>query len=273
MQNVFKGTPYGGSVIGDVIDLKSITREDLYSFYKKYYVPNNATLSLAGDLDVKQAKEWIQKYFKDIPKGEKIDRPTIVEPAQKAEKRDVYYDNIQLPAVIHAYHIPAQGSKDFYAISMLAQLLSQGKSSRMQKSIVDEQQKAIAVGAFPVPTEDPGVALMFGITNMGVDINDLEKAMDAEYEIVKNELITEQEFQKLKNQVENDFIASNNKIVGIAESLADYHVYYGDADLINTEIKRYLAVTREDIQNAAKKYLVKENRTTLHYLPKSAEKK
>ena len=156
---------------------------------------------------------------------------------------------------------------------MLAQILSQGNSSRLQKSIVDEQEKALFVGAFPFPSEDPGLSLMFGIPNMGVEIMDLEAAMDLEVEKLQNELISDKEFQKLKNQLENDMISQNSKVEGIAESLANYKIYYGDANLINMEIDRYMKVTREDIQNVAKKYFRKDNRVVLHYLPKPKEEK
>jgi len=136
---------------------------------------------------------------------------------------------------------------------------------------VDEQQKALFVGNFPFALEDPGVALAFGIANVGVDPNDLETAMDIEIAKARDELISEKEFQKLKNQTESDFIGTNAKVTGIAESLANYHMYYGDANLINTEIDRFLAVTREDIQRVAKKYFTPTNRVVLHYLPKTEQ--
>jgi zinc protease len=198
-----------------------------------------------------------------------MNRPTVKEPIKNKEVRDTIYDNIQLPGVMMGYHTPAQGTPDSYAVSMLAQILSQGKSSRLQKSIVDEQQKAIFVGAFPFPTEDPGMALMFGITNMGVAIDELEASINKEVEKVQTELISEEEFQKLKNQIESDMVTANSKVEGIAENLANYFVYYGDANLINTEVDRYLKVTREDIKRVANEYFRKDNRVVLHYLPKS----
>ena len=149
------------------------------------------------------------------------------------------------------------------------QVLSQGESSRLSKSVKNDQQKALFVGAFPFDLEDdPSVSIAFGITNFGISAEDLEKAMDAEYEKVKNELISDEEFRKLQNQVENDFYSANSTVVGIAESLANYHVYYGSANLINTEIEKYQRVTREDIQRVAKEYLRKENRVALFFLPK-----
>lgn len=268
----FEAHPYKWIPIGSLAHLNEAKIEEFRDFYKTYYVPNNATLSIAGDISKPELKKWVEKYFSEIPVGTKeMNRPKIVEPVKHLEVRDTIYDNIQLPGVMMGYHTPAQGTPDSYAVSMLAQILSQGKSSRMQKSIVDEQQKAIFVGAFPFPTEDPGMALMFGITNMGVPIDSLENAINKEVEKVQTELISEDEFQKLKNQIESDMIAGNSKVEGIAENLANYFVYFGDANLINTEISRYMKVTREDIKRVANEYFRKDNRVVLHYLPKSQQ--
>jgi zinc protease len=266
----FEVHPYNWVPIGSLEHLNQAKIEEFRDFYKTYYVPNNATLSIAGDINKPQVKKWIEKYFAEIPMGTKpMNRPTVKEPIKNKEVRDTIYDNIQLPGVMMGYHTPAQGTPDSYAVSMLAQILSQGKSSRLQKSIVDEQQKAIFVGAFPFPTEDPGMALMFGITNMGVAIDELEASINKEVEKVQTELISEEEFQKLKNQIESDMVTANSKVEGIAENLANYFVYYGDANLINTEVDRYLKVTREDIKRVANEYFRKDNRVVLHYLPKS----
>ncbi len=262
--------PYRWTPGGSPEYINQATLDEFLTFYKTFYVPNNATLSIAGDIDIKKAKEWIEKYFGGIPKGTgEVPRPKEVEPRRTVEVRDTVFDpNIQLPAVILAYHIPAQGTPDFYAVSMLANLLSNGKSSRLHKAVVDEQQKALFAGTFPLPTEDPGLALTFSIANMGVTAADLEQALNAEIERTRNELISEEEFRKLRNQVESDFISEKSNVAGIAENLANYHVYLGDAGLINTELDRYLKVTREDIQRVAKEYFRNENRVVLYYLPK-----
>jgi len=262
--------PYQWPVIGYMEHLNAAQEEDYVNFYKTYYVPENAVLSIAGDLNIAETKALVKKYFSTIPRGTTpIYRPEIVEPEMTAEVRDTIYDNIQLPAVVQTYRIPAQGTPDYYAVDMLAKLLSTGESSRMNKALVDEQQKALFIGNFPFALEDPGVALTYGIVNMGTNPQDLEAGIDAEIKKVQTELISEKEFQKLKNQIESDFIGTNAKVTGIAESLANYHMYYGDANLINTEIDRYLAVTREDIQKAAQKYFTPTNRVVLYYLPKS----
>lgn len=266
--------PYRWTTIGSLDHLNQASLEEFMDFYHTFYVPQNATLSIAGDIDIEETKKLVSLYFSDIPKGKnEIPRPTVVEPTQTAEVRDVVYDNIQLPAVIQAYHMPAQGTDDYYAISMLTTLLSDGQSSRLYKEIVDKQQKAIQVMAVPLPMEDPGLFLTLGLANMGLQPEDLENSIDAEIEKVKKELVSEREFQKIRNQIENDFISGNSTIVGIAESLANYHVYFGDANLINNEIDRYMKVTREDLLNVANKYLTKENRVVLYYLPKDQENK
>ena len=273
-KRAYKVHPYRWPVIGSMAHLEAAEEADYKQFYKDFYVPNNAVLSIAGDIDMAEAKMLVEKYFGPIPRSAgAVYRPRVVEPDLTSEVRDTIYDNIQLPAVIQAYRIPAQGTKDYYAVDMVSRILSSGESSRLYRSLVDEQQKALFVGNFPLALEDPGLSLSFGIVNMGVDIYELEKAIDAEVEKIRTELITEKEFEKLRNQIEAEFVTNNSRVAGIAESLATYHMFFGDADLINDEINRYLAVTREDIMAAAKKYLVKDNRIVLHYLPKAMETK
>ena len=271
MKRAFTKHPYNHSVIGSMDDLDAAQEADYKNFYATYYVPENAVLSIAGDIDIAQTKLLVEKYFGSIPKGKgTIKRPSIVEPALTAEMRDTIYDNIQLPAVVQTYRIPAQGTPDYYAVEMLSTLLSSGESSRLYRSLVDDQQKALFVGNFPLGLEDPGAALVFGIANMGVATNDLETAIDEQVNKAATELISEKEFQKLRNQIERNFVQGNSSVVGRAESLANYHMYFGDSNLINTEIDRYMKVTREDIMRVAKKYFNKNNRVSLHYLPKPA---
>jgi len=262
--------PYRWTPGGSPEYINQAKLEEFMDFYRTFYVPNNATLCIAGDIDPKKAKEFIAKYFGDIPKGTRpIPRPKEVEPRKTKEVRDTIFDpNIQLPAVVMGYHIPAQGTPDYYTVTMSGNLLSNGKSSRLYKSVVDEKQKALFAGTFPLPTEDPGLALAFAIANMGVNAADLEKAIDEVIEAVQKDLISEEEFQKLRNQMESEFINSYSSMEGIAENLANYHVYFKDANLINTELDRYMKVTREDIRRVAKEYFRKDNRVVLYYLPK-----
>ncbi len=269
MKRAFKEHPYRWEPIGSMDHLNAATESDYKQFYNDFYTPNNAVLSIAGDIDIEATKVMIAKYFGSIPiKQANIYRPSIVEPPLSGEVIDTIYDNIQLPAVVYTYRTPAQGTDDYYAVSMLNTLLSGGQSSRLNKAVVDDKQLAVAAGSFPFPLEDPGVALAFGIANFGVNPNDLMAAMDEVIERTQHELVSENEFQKLRNQVESQFVTSNSQMSGIAQSLADYHMYFGDANLINTELDKFLAVTKEDIQNVAKKYFNSNNRVVLHYITK-----
>jgi zinc protease len=268
MKRTFKVHPYQHSVIGSMAHLDAAQENDYKQFYKDFYRPDNAILSIAGDINIEQTKQLIDIYFKDIPRGQgEVFRPKVTEPPMTRETRDTVYDNVQLPALIYTYHTPAQGTPDYYAVNMLSTLLSQGESSRLQKNIVDEQQKAVQVGAYPLSLEDPSACIFFTIANLGVELKDLEQSIDAVIADVQTNLISQDEFQKLQNQVENDFVAANNTVAGIAENLANYEMYYGDASLVNTELERYRKVTREDIRNAAKKYLQRDKRVVLCWLP------
>jgi zinc protease len=272
MKRTFTVHPYHHSVIGSMEHLDAAQEADYKQFYKDFYRPDNAILSIAGDIDIEQTKKLIDVYFKDIPRGQgEVFRPNITEPPLTGEVRDTVYDNVQLPALVYTYRIPAQGTKDFYAVKMLSMLLSQGESSRLQKKIVDEEQKAVAVGSFPLELEDPGANIIFAITNMGVNVGDLAQSLDAVVEDVQKNLVSETEFQKIQNQVENDFVTANNTMAGIAESLANYEMYFGDANLINTELERYRKVTREDLKRVANQYFNKNSRVLLFWLPQPTQ--
>lgn len=271
MENMYTVHPYRSHILGDMDHLAQSSDEDFVTFYKKYYVPDNAVLSIAGDFETEEVKVLIRKYFGDIPGGTHIiERPAVIEPAKTAAVIDTVYDNIQLPAMVLAYQIPAMTDKDFYAVSMLSQVMSGGKSSRLYKTMVDEEQLALQIMSFPFDLEHPGVALIFGITNLGVDIEQLRKGMEKVIAELQGELISDTEFQKLKNQFENKFVSGNRSMIGIAETLAKYKMFYGNTNLINEEISRYMSVTKEDIRNAAKKYFNENNRVVLYYLPQPA---
>lgn len=268
-ENAYTKHPYNWSPIGKEQYIDEASYSEFIDFYKTFYVPENAVLVLAGDFNPEQAKQWIEKYYGSIPKGTKpIPRPTEKEPAQTAEKRVTFYDNVQLPGVVLAYHAPAMGDDDFYALSMVSQLLSQGASSRFQKQIVDKGEKAVQVGASSIPLEDPGLVFMVGIAAYGVGPDELEKAMTKEIDKVKSSGVTADEFKKLQNQAENDVVMQNSRLSGIAENLASNYTYFRNTNLINTELEKYKKVTPDDLKRVANKYLTKENRVVVYYLPK-----
>lgn len=269
-ERAYKKHPYKWPVIGDPEHIMNAKDQDFIDFYKTYYVPNNACLVIAGDINKNNARTMVSKYFSEIPKGtKKMFRPNIFEDPQTAEVRDTVYGAVQLPLILHAYHIPALGTDDYYAVDLLNKVLSGGQSSRLYKSLVDQQQKAMQVGSFSMGLQDPGMTLAYALPNNGVDNKQLEDAMIDEITKVQDNLISEKEFQKLKNQVENQLILGNRKMATIAEDLATDYTYFKNTNLVNQELDKYLAVTREDIQRVAKKYFTSKNRVVIYYLPNS----
>lgn len=272
VRRAFSEHPYRWVVIGDENHIREAEDHEFKEFHEMFYVPNNATLVIAGDIDIDETKELVEAYFGDIPRGTReIYRPDIKEPARNAEIRDTIYDNIQLPLVIQAYNIPARGTEDYYAVEMLGALLSRGQSSRLYRKLVDEQQVALQVMAMPLGLEDPGLSLVYAFPNMGTDPKELEDAINTELEKVRNELISEAEMEKLRNQFESQFVNNNTTMASRASSLANYQTLFDDAGRINTEIERYMSVSRRDILEAAQRYFTKENRVVLYYLPEPAD--
>ncbi len=270
ISRAFTVHPYKGDVLGLDPHVRNATDEDIKNFHDMFYVPNNAVLVITGDIDKAETKRMVEKYFGDIPAGtQEFRRPAKdAEPRRTTEVRDTVYDNVQIPMIIQAYMLPAQGTPDFYAVEMLGTLMSQGQSSRLYRRLVDQEQKALQVASIALGLEHPGINLTFALANMGTDPRDIENVFNEELEKVRNELVSEEELQKVKNQIENRMVNSNTTIARRATNLANYHLLYGDANLINTELERYMKVTREDIRRVAREYFREDNRVVLYWLPK-----
>jgi len=271
LKRAYKVHPYRWPTIGFMEDLNAASEKDYQTFYKTFYVPNNACLVLAGDFDPKTIRPVVERYFGDIPRGGEIPRNTVQEPPLASEVRDVVYDNIQLPAVVQAYRIPAQGTPDFYAVDMLNRLLSNGNSSRLNKNVKDREQLALYVGAFSFPFEEPGLAIAFAIANAGVSADSLERAMDAEFKTVREVTVDFEELNKLKAQLETEFVNDNSRVAGIAGNLASAYMLQGGTKHINEELARYMKLTPADLRRVAEEYFDPSRRVVLHYLPKSQQ--
>ncbi len=271
MSRGYEDYPYEWPIIGSMEHLNAAEEKDYQEFYATFYVPNNAVLVVAGDIDYEETKELVKKYYSDIPTGTiEIPRPDKNPKPLTKEIRDTIFDNIQLPAVVQLYRTVGMDHQDYYAVDMLGQLLSQGESSRLNKSLVNEQQLALFVGSFPLGLEDPGVTLAFGIVNGGITPEQLETGMDEEIRKISTELISDEEYEKLRNQIEVNLIRQNGRLSGVAENLANAKTYFDDASRVNSELDKYLSVTKEDILNAAKNYLTPDKRVVLYYMPKPA---
>lgn len=274
MQKAFKIHPYSWPTIGDVDKLMEAQDSDFINFYETYYVPNNACLIIAGDINEENTKTMVEKYFTSIPRGTKhMHRPTAIEPPLQKQLCDTVYRDVQIPAVIQAYRVPEDAHPDTYALSMLDQLLSVGNSSRLYRKLVDEDQIAMQISSGNFGYQDPSVMIVIGLTGTNIEPEALNTAIDAQIKEVQDNLISEKEFNKLRNQIENSHVNAYRKASAVADKLGECYIYYGNANRINEEEAKMLAVTREDIQRVAKKYLKPSNRVLLYYLPKSMEAK
>lgn len=265
---VFQKHPYKNSIIGTMEDLDAAELNEFKSFFEKYYGPNNATLVVAGDIDMGKTKEMIKAYFSEIPKGPNVERVSVEEePITNTITATEYDSNIQIPAKLFVYRTPSMQERDAYVLDMISSILTDGKSSRMYKKMVDNNKTALQVLAFPRSMEDYGIYIMGALPLGETPLDTLSTSMDEEIKKLQTELISEKEYQKLQNKFENRFVNSNSSIQGIASSLATYSVLYGNTDLINKEIDIYRNITREDIKRVANEYLKTNQRLELDYLP------
>ncbi len=269
MQKLFSVHPYGWVPIGTMEHLDAATLKEFQDFNKKYYTPNNAVLVIAGDIDITKTKKLVQAYFAEVPKGAALVKTKVVEPTITKQIIDTAYDNnIQIPAIITAYRVPGMTSKEANMLSMASSVLSAGSSSRMFKKMVDDKKNSLQVGSFSYTLEDYGAYFMYALPNGDISLDTLVKDMDEEIVKLQTTLIREDEFKKIQNQFENEYVDKNNRMLGVAENLADGYMFYKNTNHINTELDEIRKVTRQDIQNVAKKYLNKNQRVLVYYLPK-----
>ncbi|WP_445383922.1 M16 family metallopeptidase [Robiginitalea sp. IMCC44478] len=267
-QALFEKHPYKDPNIGYMEDLDAATLEDVIAYNKKYYVPNNAVLVVAGDIDIAKTKKMVADYFGPIPRGEEIVRSYPKEDPIISEVKSKAYDkNIQIPASIVAYRTPGYGTRDAYVLDMISAYLSDGKSSKLYKKLVDDQKQALQVGAFNIGQEDYGMYIVFSLPVGETTLETLVTEIEEEIEAVRSGLISENDYQKLQNKFENRFVNSNSSIQGIAGSLATYYMLYDDTSLINKEIDIYRSITRAEMRAVAEKYLKPNQRVVIDYLP------
>ncbi|MCG2610902.1 insulinase family protein [Flavobacterium sp. SM15] len=267
-QNMYKVHPYRWAPIGSMEHLDAATLEEFQAFNKKFYIPNNAVLVVAGDFDPAQAKQWVKDYFSAIPKGAEVKKQKFEEAPITETIKATYQDpNIQIPMMVATYRTPSMKTRDARVLDMISSYLSDGKSSKLYKKVVDDKKMALQIGAFNYSQEDYGMYILYGLP-MGQNTTEgLLKEVDEEIVKLQKDLISEKDFQKLQNKFENQYVNSNASVEGIAENLASFYLLYGDVNLINTEIEMYRSITREEIREAAKKYLNPNQRLILDYVP------
>ncbi|RLK03015.1 M16 family metallopeptidase [Tenacibaculum discolor] len=267
--HIFDKHNYGRPMIGYIKDLDAAKLSEFQDFYNKWYMPNNAVLVVAGDFEKASTKKLIKDYFEPIPARTLPKRDKVVEPERAKEKRVKEYDsNIQLPAILLAHKTPSMKERDSKVLDVISTILSNGKSSRLYKKLVDDKKKALQVFSFARNLEDYSVYNIGAIPLGKTSLDDLIKEMDEEIEKLQTELISDRDLQKVRNKFENQFVASNSSVQGIANSLARNYMLVGNTNQINKELEVINSITKEEIRDVAKKYLAKNRRVVIEYLPK-----
>ncbi len=272
MKNTFKGTVYEWTPIGVPEDINLAKKQEFLDFHAKYYLPNNACLVVGGDLNVAQTKKWIEDYFGSIPAGPEPARVSVSIAPQTEPRTMVVEEKVTpLPGLIESYVTVDNRHPDSYALEFLGDVLSSGRSSRLYQRLVDKDQLAVQAGSFPMNFDKAGMFAFFCIANQGVEIERMQKAVDEEVQRVKREGITEEEFQKVRNQKEAQFTRSFMSLDSKLRNLAQYSLFHGNTRLVNEEIKKYMAVTRDDIKRVANTYLQPQRKNTVTYVVMDAK--
>lgn len=267
MSVAFSTHPYQWPVIGWMADISALTRDDLYKHYQTYYQPNNATIVVVGDFNAKELLTRIEKTFGKIPRGAKIPEVTAVETKQQGERRVIVKRPAELPAVFLGYKAPTIKQPDSFALDVLQNILSSGKSSRLYRSLVYEKQVALSVGCdYDNVSVDPSLFSLYAGVMPGKSPEEVEKELYAEIERMKIELVGEDELQKAKNQVEAAFVMGQDSIFNQAMMLGQFESV-ASWKLLETYVANVRSVTREDVMRVAKEYLSEDNRTVGILIP------
>jgi zinc protease len=260
--------PYGRPVIGWMDDISRLTRDDMAAFYQRYYAPNNATLVIVGDVTAKQVMPVVRRHFGVAPAKPVTFDPVTPEPAQRGERRFVLKKEAQLPVVFMGYHAPTYAGEDADALDVLAAILSSGKSSRLYQSLVYEQRLALSAdGGYDALSIDPDLFYFYGMAQPGHTPEELEAAFDREIKRLQDELVGDRELQKVKNSITAGYIFGQDSNFFRAMQIGRAVNVGAGADYPDQYVKRIQAVTKEQVRQAARRYLIADQRTVGYLLP------
>jgi zinc protease len=258
--------PYSWSVIGSMTDLSAASEEDVKSFFRLYYAPNNAFLAIVGDFDPAQARTWVMKYFGDLRRGKPVSRPAVAPVTLDAEKRLVYEDRVQVPRLYVVWPTVGEKNDDRFALQVLDAITAGPRTARLTKALVYDQQLAASVGTSQDSNEDVGEWVMTITPRPGHPLTELEQAADAVLERVKTEGPTAEEIQRATAGLELSFVSGLQSNLGKAMRLVDGAGFHGNAGDYQTEYAKFLAVTAADLKRVANKYLTR-GRVVLSIVP------
>ena len=270
----YENFAYEHSVIGSMADLSAASVDDVATFFKTYYAPNNAVIGIVGDIDTKTALAKVEKYFGAIPRQPAPPQVDMTEPPQTEERRLTLEDALaRLPRVDMAYKVPPTSSPDSDPLSVLSTILSGGRSSRFYESIVRQKQLSSVVGAGTGVSRGPGLFVISATALPGKTLAELEAAIDQETDRVKTAPIEDWEIEKARIGARRSFVGGLGSSVNRAIQLSENALFFDDPDRINTRADRIAKVTAADVQRVARQYLVKTNRSVVLTTPKSAAPK
>jgi zinc protease len=267
----FTTHPYKHPTIGSMADLEAASIEDVRDFFKTYYVPENATLTIVGDFDSKEAMDLVNRYLGRLPKSnQRVPRDIPAEPPQTKERRVRVEENVPLPAVVVAHHITFDGHPDSYPLHIASKVLSDGQSSRIYRRLVYEQQLALAAFGQGNIIEDPNLFYAVAIVQRGRTPDEATKALIAELDRLKSEPISAAELQQAKNQFARDYILSRESNKDKAQQLAHAAVIHDDITTADGEFEIFMNITAADVQRVAQKYFTSDNRLVITLMPKGS---
>ncbi len=265
-KNVFAGSNYESAVIGEIDDINSFTLSEAHNFHNTYYSPGNAMLMIAGDFDYDSVEFLINKYFGNIKKDAEIIRKKNLIKDMETDIEAEVADNVQLPVLNICYQIPKSGEKDNYTIDYITEIIANNKSSRLYKTLVYEKQLVKSIKALKYSLEDGGILIIKTMINPGTDIELVKDEIFSALNELGNNGCTDEEFQKIKNQIEFEHTIKYLKIQNISIETIFNYLYFKNSGRINDEIQRYLSISKQDVINAVNKYILNKNKLILTYL-------
>jgi predicted Zn-dependent peptidase len=265
---VYRNPRNAHSTIGSMEDLDAATVEDVREFFRVYYAPNNAVLTISGDFDSAEARALVEKYFATIPPQAPPPPVDVSEPPEVTVRNEVYRDSFaQLPAIMIGWKVPPRRTPDFYALSLGSDLLLDGDSSRLYQRLVKDEESVVGIQGGLGERRGPSTLYIFAIPKPGHSTDEIRATIQEEIERLAREGPTPDEMEKLRNTLLNDAVRSRQSTLFRAQRLAEYALYDGDPQLVNTELERYLAVTPEEIRSAVGKYLLTDNHSVMEVVP------
>lgn len=268
---IFKNPANAHSTIGSMEDLDAATIDDVREFFRIYYAPNNAVLSVAGDFDPSQARELIDKYFSNIPAQSVPPGVDVSEPHSVALTQETYNDPLApAPAFVLGWKIPARRTRDFYALSLAGSLLFEGDSSRLYQKLVKGDESVVSIEGGVDERRGPSALYIFALPKPGENVTQIREQIFEEIHRVASEGPSYEEMEKLRNSLCNDAVRGRQSTMYRAQRLAEFALYDSDPTLFDSELDHYLAITSDDIRNALTRYVDIENRVVLDIVPSGA---